>query len=92
MRQAGILAAAGLVGLEEGIMRLHEDHVNAKYLAQWIKRFSVLKVINDPPDTNMVMVKFDSLSFPPQALIDSLFKQNIRISLWDKDQFRLVTH
>ena len=81
MRQAGILAAAGLVAFEDGIARLAEDHENARCLAQGLKEIKNLMIINDPPETNMVMVKFSPSPVPPEKIINALQAQNIRISL-----------
>lgn len=57
MRQAGILAAAGLYALEHNIERLAEDHANAARLAEGLARFEGLDVVM--PDTNIVFVNAD---------------------------------
>ena len=44
MRQAGVLAAAGLMALEEGPGRLHIDHANAKFLAQGLEQIPGIKI------------------------------------------------
>ena len=44
MRQAGVLAAAGLIALEEGPKRLHIDHANAKFLAQELAQIPGIKI------------------------------------------------
>ena len=54
MRQAGVVAAAGLVALETGIERLHEDHDNAKALGLGLGRFPGLRLV--PVQTNIVML------------------------------------
>jgi threonine aldolase len=54
MRQAGILAAAGLYALEHNVERLAEDHANAERLAVGLSRIDGLRV--EPPQTNMVFV------------------------------------
>ena len=54
MRQAGVLAAAGLYALEHHVQRLAEDHANAEYLAEGL-RAAGLKVT--PPQTNVVYVE-----------------------------------
>ena len=55
MRQAGILAAAGLYALEHNVARLADDHANARRLAEGFGRIAALTVT--PPDTNIVWVK-----------------------------------
>jgi threonine aldolase len=54
MRQVGYLAAAGIYALEHNIGRLPEDHENARRLADGIREIPGLKLIYDPPETNMV--------------------------------------
>jgi len=55
MRQAGVIAAAGLYALKSNIKRLSQDHVNAKYLSDNITSNSNLKLA-EPPQTNMLML------------------------------------
>jgi threonine aldolase len=55
MRQAGILAAAGLYALEHNVARLADDHANAKRLADGFGKIPALGVV--APDTNIVWVK-----------------------------------
>ncbi|HET9044287.1 MAG TPA: beta-eliminating lyase-related protein, partial [Burkholderiales bacterium] len=54
MRQAGVLAAAGLHALEHNVARLADDHANAERLAAGLVRNGGLRV--EPPQTNMVFV------------------------------------
>jgi len=55
MRQAGVLAAAGLIALEESPKRLHEDHANAKYLADEIAKIPNLSLDSTMVKTNIVI-------------------------------------
>ena len=55
MRQAGVLAAAGLIALEESPKRLHEDHANAKYLADEIAKIQNLSLDSTMVKTNIVI-------------------------------------
>jgi len=54
MRQAGVLAAAGLYALEHHVRRLEEDHANAEYLAEGLRALG-LRI--EPPQTNIVYVE-----------------------------------
>ena len=54
MRQAGVLAAAGQIALEQGPLRLQDDHDNAQYLARGLASIPELEVDPDSPQTNMV--------------------------------------
>lgn len=58
MRQAGILAAAGIFALENNILRLKEDHSNAGLLAEGLAKIEDLKVEFAPSQTNMVFIEF----------------------------------
>jgi threonine aldolase len=58
LRQAGILAAAGLYALEHNVERLVEDHANARRLARGLARYPGLRVV--PPDTNIVLLEVES--------------------------------
>ena len=67
MRQAGILAAAGLIALE-GIGRLKEDHHKARLLAEGLNQIKGLKVNLDQVQTNMVFLDASALPGGPHAL------------------------
>ena len=81
MRQAGVIAAAGLYALENNIKRLPEDHANAERLAKGLKDagFEV-----EGPYTNMVFVKV------PSGIEEHLSKSNIKVLKGPR--LRLVTH
>ena len=88
MRQAGILAAAGLYALEHNILRLAEDHGNALRLAEGLSQFPGLTVLRNPAQTNMVFFQA-----PPEItgrLADFLRERKILIS--PGNPTRLVTH
>jgi len=88
MRQAGIIAAAGIFALENNRDRLQEDHDNARFLAEGLETIGTLGVDYVPAQTNMVFV-----SLPPEAvaaLKPYLAENNVLISAGQK--IRLVTH
>ncbi|WED43246.1 low-specificity L-threonine aldolase [Legionella cardiaca] len=58
MRQAGILAAAGIYALENNVERLREDHENAFYLASGLTEFNSIEVDQQSLQTNILWVKF----------------------------------
>ncbi|HEV2471995.1 MAG TPA: low-specificity L-threonine aldolase [Chthonomonadales bacterium] len=90
MRQAGVLAAAGLYALDHHIERLAEDHRNARALAEGISRVPGITLIPEAPPTNMVY--FTAIA-PASAWVSAL-KQNhniLAISL-GPNLIRLVTH
>jgi threonine aldolase len=85
MRQAGILAAAGLYALEYNVERLAEDHENAAILAAGLRDLG-LKV--ELPQTNMVYV--DIAAGHIDTLIEHLAARGVRASIGAHT--RLVTH
>jgi len=86
MRQAGILAAAGIYALENNVERLAEDHSNAERLSAELARIDELQVTR--ANTNILFVT------PPQGSADSLREALAAegILLGGGDQLRLVTH
>jgi threonine aldolase len=93
MRQAGILAAAGIVALERMTERLAEDHARAKKLADGLGQVPGLALDAGTPATNMVF-----LSLTPDVrstiaeVIDGLKKRGVLIGAEGERYFRLVTH
>ncbi|MFP3854859.1 MAG: low-specificity L-threonine aldolase [Anaerolineales bacterium] len=93
MRQAGILAAAGLVALRQMVDRLAEDHRRAKVLAQNLGALPGVKVLNPTPASNMVYVEFPD--FEPaqmQQLQAEALKAGIKLTTRTDRSMRLVTH
>ncbi len=90
MRQAGILAAAGLYALEHNIERLEEDHANAAWLAEQLRQISALNMERAPIQqrTNMVFVTLPERL--AETLAHDLLDQGILIE--DMNPLRLVTH
>lgn len=92
MRQAGILAAAGLVALDEMIDRLSDDHTHARNLAQGLSQINGIHILNSPPPTNMVYMRLDpGASLTDEELIDGCAAHDIIIR-GRNGVFRLVTH
>ena len=88
MRQAGILAAAGILALTQHVERLAEDHENAKRLAEGLAEIRELGIDPEKVQTNMVFFKLEKSVFT--ALQRDLKEQDILIS--GRDKVRLVTH
>ena len=92
MRQAGILAAAGIYALDHHRERLAEDHANAKRLALGLAEFPGVSVNPDQVETNIVIfdVTTSGMSAPQAA---GLMKdKGVLIHAFGKTQIRLVTH
>ena len=91
MRQAGILAAAGLIALEEGPLRLHEDHANARVLAEAIATCQAAEIDLLSVQTNIVFFTLKSGGDAP-ALVAALKAAGILCSAIGLHAVRLVTH
>jgi threonine aldolase len=91
MRQAGVIAAAGIVALETMIDRLAEDHVNARRLAQGLASIKGIRLAQDDIPTNIVM--FDlSRELSAVEFFEGLEKAGVKVVLRDGRPFRAVTH
>ena len=88
MRQAGILAAAGIMALEDHVERLQEDHENASFLAEKLSDVDELKVDQTLVQTNMVFVGLRQGE--PAALQAYLLEKGVLINTGDP--IRMVTH
>ncbi len=91
MRQAGILAAAGLIALEKMPGRLHKDHENARLIAESLAQVDNVAIDLDSVETNIVVFRLTGgLSAPDIA--KRLKTRGILISAFGPDAIRLVTH
>ena len=91
MRQAGILAAAGLIALEQGPKRLHEDHANARLLAEALSRIEGVAIDAESVETNIVIFRLKGERSAPE-LVERLKARGILASAFGPDAIRLVTH
>ncbi len=92
MRQAGVIAAAGIVALEEMTERLKQDHENAKLLADGLAKIDKVKDGLIRGETNMVMVNTKALDMKAVDLASELNKRNLKVSIYGPYTIRLVTH
>jgi threonine aldolase len=91
MRQVGILAAAGLVALENGPARLHEDHANARLLAEALAMMEGVEIRLKEVETNIVIFRLTAKKGAVE-LVARLKKRGILASAFGPDAIRLVTH
>jgi threonine aldolase len=93
MRQVGILAAAGIVALEQNIERLADDHRRARLLADGLKRIPGMRLQNDPPPTNMIFVYLEP-DFPLTSaqLVSRLKVLGLLCNEEGVQRIRLLTH
>ena len=93
MRQAGILAAAGIVALETMIDRLPEDHKRALRLAEGLATIPGLELDPGTPHTNMVFVSLGhEIPVSASEIARRLEERHILVGVTTKRRFRLVTH
>jgi threonine aldolase len=92
MRQAGIIASAGIVALKEMTERLIEDHNNAKFLADGLAKIEKVKEGLVVGETNMVMVDTKKVGLKAADLAGELIKRNVKVSVYGPYTIRLVTH
>jgi len=92
MRQAGIIAAAGIVALDEMVDRLAEDHRNAARLARGIAEVDGLTVDAERVQTNIVYFDVTSQRFVAQHLVAGLEARGVRMLSLGPGRIRAVTH
>lgn len=93
MRQAGIIAAAGVYALEHNVERLAEDHAKAKALAHGLAEIKGIEVDLDAVETNIVVFDIAGTCVPRAEFLQRLAKQGVRFSgLMKPTQLRAVTH
>lgn len=93
MRQAGILAAAGIVALETMVDRLAEDHQRARLLAQGLNSIDGLILNPGTPQTNMIFCRLsDRIPFDAKETAVRLAAKGIKAGVVAERGFRLVLH
>ncbi len=93
MRQAGVLAAAGLVALREMIGRLHEDHATARQLAEGLAQLPGVEIDLARVRINIVIMRLaDDAPFTASEIAERLSARGILIGPRDERSIRLVTH
>lgn len=92
MRQAGIIAAAGIVALTQMIDRLADDHANAKLLAEGLAEIPQIVIDSARVQTNIVVCHLRVPDWQPAAVIDALREQGVLIGGFGDHRLRLVTH
>ena len=92
MRQAGILAAAGLIALEESPKRLHEDHANAQYLAKGLAALPGVAIDPAKVVTNIVIFDVQATGRTAAEISDEIGRHKVLCSATDKYAVRMVTH
>lgn len=92
MRQAGIIAAAGIIALEKMTSRLKEDHDNAKYFAEELSKIPGINVKLDRLDIDMIFFELSEEVISSKQFVEKLYEKNIKINGIDNGEYRFVTH
>lgn len=94
MRQAGILASAGIYALEHNVSRLKEDHEHAQCLARVLQNIPTVSIAVNGVETNIIVfdVRLQSLGRPASAIVAELKQAGLLINALGETTFRAVTH
>lgn len=90
MRQAGILAAAGIYALEHNVKRLREDHANAKRIAETLEQSSWAAIDSSQVETNIIY--FSTMAQPAEQVVSALKRKGILCGAFSEYSIRMVTH
>ena len=92
MRQSGILAAAGLYGLEHNLARLAEDHANARILAESLARLEGVQVDLEATQSNIVVFDVANTGKTPKEILDRCAARGVLFVPFGPTRLRAVTH
>jgi threonine aldolase len=92
MRQAGVLAAAGLIALEESPAALPTDHANARFLAERLSAMPPIQIDPAQVRTNIVIFDVSGLGISADEFSRSLKEKGILANSINQTHMRMVTH
>ena len=92
MRQAGLIASAGIFSLDNMVDRISNDHENAKILAYELDKLNNIEINLDYVYTNIIFIYNRHGKVSNKELLNELEKNNIKIDYKGNSKFRLVTH
>ncbi len=93
MRQAGVLAAAGIIALETIANRLDEDHTRARHLAEGLSEIPGIALDPGTPYTNMIFCSLrEDVPLDADQVAAFLAERNVRVGIVGSRRFRIVTH
>lgn len=92
MRQAGIIAAPGIIALEKMISRLEEDHKNARALAEGLAETTGVEVELENVQTNIVYFDVHNLGITSEEFVSKLKEYGVLALTRDRNKVRMVTH
>jgi threonine aldolase len=93
MRQAGIIAAAGIISLEVMSARLHEDHARAKALSDGLKQVKGIELEKDQPATNILFFRLaQDVKRTSFEIAEAMQQRGVLVDVDNARRMRLVTH
>jgi threonine aldolase len=92
MRQAGVLAAAGIIALEKMVDRLKEDHDNAKLLAEGLAELPLIRIDPDLVETNIVIFELAEGAPDAEEVVIKIADRGVLSSTVGEQRIRMVTH
>jgi len=92
MRQAGVIAAPGIIALEKMVDRLEEDHRNARFLAEGLSRIDRVEVDLRTVQTNMVVFNVKGLGLSASTFVEMLSTRGVKALDYGGFLVRMVTH
>lgn len=92
MRQAGIIAAAGVYALDHHVDRLAEDHNNARLFADRIAEIPGIAIVGSRVETNLVFFDVSGTGLPASEISERLIPHGVRIGAESDTRMRAVTH
>ncbi|WP_425447195.1 low-specificity L-threonine aldolase [Dethiothermospora halolimnae] len=92
MRQAGILAAAGIIAIEGMTKRLYEDHKNIKLLSQGLGNIDGIEIDEETINTNILMINVKNTGYKSNELVAKMKDRGILTSEVTDEIIRFVTH
>jgi threonine aldolase len=88
----GVVAAAGLVALEKGPARLHEDHANARFLADQLAGLPGVQLDPEKVQTNIVIYGVAAVGMDSGSFLEEIQRRGVLGVPVDRNRVRMVTH
>jgi len=92
MRQAGIIAAPGIIALNKMVDRLAEDHANARRLINNLEILDEMVIDRDSVQTNIVLADISATGMPPEVFQARAREKGLLVSKFGSHMIRFVTH
>lgn len=92
MRQAGIIAAPGIIAIEKMVDRLKDDHANAQLLARGLSKIEGIYVDPSHVQTNIVLYDVGGLGVDGRGWVGKLSEHGVKAGAQEKGRVRMVTH